>query len=72
MLCGELNGKEIQETGEICLYVRLMCLHHLAVKQKLIQQHCKETIIKNNNNTIERGVCSDLTYSLLKHKTYKP
>ena len=43
MLCGDLNGKEIQKK-RICVYLQLI---HFAVQQKLTQ-HCKATILQSN------------------------
>ena len=40
VLCGDLNGKEIQNGGEIYIYKI-----HFAVQQKLAQ-HCKATILQ--------------------------
>ena len=42
MLCGDLNGKEIQNTGEIYVYIQLI---HFSVQQKL-KQCCKATILQ--------------------------
>ena len=49
MLCGDLNGKEIQKRGDICTHIA----DSLAVEQK-VTQHCeqlcsaKHFLVKNN------------------------
>ena len=52
MLCGDLNGKEIQK-GEICMHVA----DSFAVQQKLTQ-HCKAT----------GPACSVMSDSLQPHR----
>ena len=58
VLCGDLNGKEIQKEG-IYVYIQLI---HFAVQQKLTQ-HCKATV---RSDQISRSVMSD---SLRPHES---
>ena len=57
MLCGDLNGKEIQEEG-ILGCVRLI---HFAAQQE-ITQHCKATILQKNCFKIMRKNKTPLYY----------
>ena len=51
MLCGDLNGKEIQTRGYICIHM----LIHFAMQQKLTQQWCKQQYYKKETNTDRRS-----------------
>jgi len=46
-ICGDLNGKETQGRGDVCMHVGL----HFAVQWKLTQ-HCKATVLQLKNRII--------------------
>ena len=41
MLCSDLNGKEIQKEGDMCI-----CAHRSFAVQQKLTQHCKATILQ--------------------------
>ena len=52
VLCGDLNGKEIQKRGNICIHIVI----HFAVQQKQTQ-HSKATIHQKNSKKKKTYMC---------------